>query len=192
MPTTAPRSVRELVPSGTHIARCIGFIHVGTYDDVNQNSEPDRKNEIRLTFEFPDILVPSRDGDNFPAILSQSYRLSMGEKANLRKIVEGIIGTSLDEEEAYGFDVESLVGMSCLITIKHKTSRKGNKYEQIASVSPLMQGQVAKDSPRAKKVLTYEKWDQEFFDNLPEFLRTLMASTDEYKKMIEGTKGQQA
>lgn len=186
MPLVATKPPRELIPQGSHIARCIGLVHIGTYASTDQSGKPDQKNEIRLTFEFPDVLGTNKEGDKLPLILSQGYRLSMGPKANLRKIVEGMIGTSLDDEEAYAFDTERLVGMPCAVVVKHKTSKKGSKYETIASVAPLMKDQVAKEASRPYKILTYDKWDEVFFQSLPEFLRKLMESTEEFSMMMRG------
>lgn len=186
MPTIAnkPNVERKLVPEGTHIARVIGFIYVGTIDDTYMGVAK-KLQKIRFTFEFPEELHVFKEGDDAkPLVHSEEYTLSMGSKSNLRPVVEGIIGTSLMDEEAYGFNLESLIGLCCLVSMKHKVSKKGNNYAYISSTAKLMKGQACKPAFNDYKVLNYsDKWDQAYFDSLPSFIKEKMVSSDEYKKM---------
>jgi hypothetical protein len=187
MPTLPPKSQRVLPPEGTHIGRCVGFIHVGTYDDEYQG-QPITSNKIRLTFELPDELHIFKEGDDAkPFTISQEYTLAMSSKANLRKLVEGIVG-ALHDEDAFSFDTEQLVGKCCLLTIKHRETAKGNKYAVIATASPLMKGQVCKEAFNPSKILNYtDHWDEDYFNSLPDFIREKMVTTQEYKNMTGQT-----
>lgn len=182
---TAPKNTREtvLIPEGTHVATVIGLIHIGTAEDTYMG-EVKKFNKIRLTFEFPEETKVFKEGEDAkPLVHSQEYTLSMGKKSNLRPIVEGLIGTSLTDEEAYNFNFESLVGISGLVSIKHGKSQKGTQYTKIASTSKLMKGQVAKAPFNPLKVLTYEKWDENYFNSLPDFIKDKIKNSDEYKAM---------
>ena len=148
MPTIAKvqNTPRTLPPEGTHIARVIGLINIGTIKEEYMG-ELKEQQKIRLTFELPEELHVFKEGDDAkPLVQSQEYTLSMGKKSNLRPIVEGILGTSLTDEEAFSFDVEKLLDMPCLISIKRDVSKKGAEYAKIASVSKLMKGQVCKSA----------------------------------------------
>jgi hypothetical protein len=165
------------------MARIVGLVHIGTNQDEYQG-EAIIQNKIRLTFELPEELHQFKDGDEpRPIIISQEFTLSMGEKANLRKLIEGVIGHHLTQEDANAFNVEELVNMACLVVVKHKTSGKGVKRAEISSASPLMKGQTCKPAINPLKVLTYEKWDEDYFNSLPDFLKEKMQTSDEYKKM---------
>jgi len=183
MSLKAPRSQSSytLAPKGAHVARLYQLINIGTNEEEYMGEIKDL-NKVRLTFELPlETKVFKEGSEPKPVVISQDYTLSMGKKANLRRIVEGMIGTSLNDEEAYGFDVESLMGTACLLTIIHKTSKTGKERAEIASVSPLMKGQVAPPQVNPTKVLTYSNWDQEFFESLPEFLQEKMMTSQEYQ-----------
>lgn len=190
MSTIAPRPVRVLPPEGTHIARCIGFIHIGTYDDEYQG-QPIVSNKIRLRFELPDETHVFKEGEDAkPFTIEQEYTLSMGNKSNLRKLVEGIVG-ALHDDDAFGFDAETLVGKCCLLTIKYRKTAKGNTYAQISTASPLMKGQVCKDSFNAQKILNYtDAWDEEYFNSLPDFIKEKMITTNEYKAKFSAVNGE--
>lgn len=187
MPTTPTKTniTRKLIPQGTHISRVVGFIHVGTVDEEYMG-EKKKMNKIRLTWELPEELQVFKEEEGpQPTLLSQEYTLSMGSKSNLRPIVEGIIGTSLTDDEAYSFDVEKLVGMPCLLSIKHGTSKKGVTFSRIAGTAPLMKGQVCKAAVAEYRVLNYqEKWDQAYFDKLPAFIKDKMVSSVEYQSKM--------
>ena len=184
MPTFSkkPTFTRELPPIGTHIATCYQFIHIGTNED-SFKGEPTLFNKIRLSFELPDEMRTFGDKGEQLMSISQEYTLSMGKKANLRKLVEGIIGTALSDGEAYAFDVESLVGMSCLVTIIHKTSQAGNVRAEISTASPLMKSQKKPAQINPSKVLSYNNFDEAFFQSLPQFIKDKIVSSAEYQEM---------
>src|SRR3990167_7229745 len=190
MTTLAPKSEKifVLAPAGTHMARCYYFLHIGTNLDQYMG-EPKEFNKIRLTFELPEeTKVFKEERGPEPIVISQEYTLSLGEKANLRKLVEGILGKTLTENEADTFDLESLVGEPCLLTIKHKTSKAGNERAEIASAAPLMKGQKCPKQVNASKILTYTNWSQELFETLPNFLKEKMKTSREHREMITGEK----
>jgi len=173
----------KMAPIGTHIARCYQFIHIGTNEDEYMGEKKDI-NKIRLTFELPEEKQVFREGDEpKPTVISQEYTFSMAPKANLRKLVEGIIGTTLADHEADSFDVDSIVGMPCLLNIVHKTSRTGKERAEIATASPLMKSMTAPVAFNPSKIMTYKNFDQEFFDKLPSFLKEKMTSSEEYYDM---------
>lgn len=186
MATFAPKPQSQFVnaPEGTHLARCISFIHIGTIMD-EYLGEAREFNKIRLTFELPQETKVFKEGEEAkPLVISQEYTLSMGEKANLRKLVEGMIGKSMVDGEADLFDVESLVGKACIINIKHKTSKAGKERAEIASAAPLMKGQECPPQVNPSKVLTYTSWNTELFNEQPQFLRESIMSSKEYKDMF--------
>lgn len=185
MPLISPKQniIRTLPTSGTHIARVIGLINIGTVEELYMG-DAKKMQKIRLTFELPDDLHVFKEGDDAkPLVHSEEYTLSMGKKSNLRPIVEGIIGIALTDEEAYGFDVEKLLNLPCLISIKIGKSKKGSDFAKVASTAPLMKGQVCKDAFNPITKLMYDNWNEAYFQSLPQFIKAKMQTSDEYKKM---------
>lgn len=186
MPTTAPKpkSTYKPAPQGTHMARLYQMVQIGTVREeyLGKLSE---FNKIRLSFELPLETKVWKEGEPAkPVSIHKEYTFSMGSKANLRKLIEGIIGTTLTDIEAYAFDVESLIGQACLITIKHKTSEKGNVRDEIASASPLMKGQECPAQFNPSNILTFNSWSEEKFEKLPGFIREKIMETPEYKGRV--------
>lgn len=182
----APKSnvQRTLAPEGTHHAVVVGLIEIGTVEG-EWKGQVKMQSKIRLTFELPEETKVWKEGEEAkPLVVSQEYTFSMAPKANLRAIIEGVIGTSLLDHEADAFDVEEILGKNCLISIKHKTSNAGNKYVIVDTTAPLMKGMSEKKPFNELKKLTYGEWNQEIFDGLPEFLQKQMQETPEYQSQF--------
>lgn len=144
--------------------------------------KPKMMNKIRLSFELPLKTKVFKEGEPAkPITIHKEYTFSMAEKANLRKLVEGMIGTTLIDHEAYAFDIETLVGMECLLGIKHKKTAKGNIRAEIASSSPLMEGQTCPTAINTPTILMYSSWDPAKFEAQPEFVREKMMESEEFK-----------
>ena len=180
---TKPNIQRTLVPKGTNIARVIGVIYMGTIQGEYMGS-PLVQQKIRLTWEFPEELHVFKDGDEAkPLVHSEEYTLSMNKKSKLRPIIEGIIGVTLTDEEAWAFDVASIINSPCLVSISHKVGAKsGLSFAKVSSTSMLMKGQTCKESYNPKRVFDYAgNWDEEYFNKLPNFIKEKMMTSAEYK-----------
>lgn len=185
MPTTAPKSEskpRVLPPQGTHIARVIRFIELGTQKVEWQGQEKEQY-KIWLDFELVDKTHVFKEGEEpKPFVVGSKLTFSMGSKANLRKIVEGIIGVGLLDHEAEAFDIEQLLGKACLVNIKNVT-KNDKTYTNIDTTTPLMEGMVAKEAFNPITKLSFGEWNQELFDSLPNFLKEAITVSPEYNRM---------
>ena len=172
---------RPLTPKGSHIATCYGLVQIGTVPVVWQGQTKEME-KVRLTWELPEELHEFKEGEGKkPLVISQEYTHSMGSKSNLRPIVEGILGVALQDEEAYAFDLEELLGRSCILSIQHDKTSKGNDFAFVQSASPLMKGMKAPAQINETSILTYEKWDEEKFNKLPSFITDKMKTSKQYK-----------
>ncbi len=180
----APKSTvnRVLPPVGTHIGRVIEIIYLGT-QKVTWKGQDKELFKVRIKWELPLKKHVFKEGDKEkPFVVNSEYTLSMGSKANLRPIVEGIIGVSLKDEEANAYDLDDLLGQSCLVSITHKEGESG-KYVIVNTTSPLMEGQTCPPPFNAIRILSFDKWNEEFFTSLPDFIKDKITSSKEYKKM---------
>lgn len=82
------------------------------------------------------------------------------------------------------FKIYNVIGKTCLLNIANKDKNDGTgKYHFIASVAKLMKGQKCPKAFNPPVVLTYENWNEEIFQKLPNFLRELMETTKEFKTL---------
>lgn len=201
MPTYSPKpstTSYEPAPAGTHVARVFKFMNLGTrfqeykgerkaYPDTLINFSLELPNEINK-FTYVDKETNEEVEVEKPFAISREFTLSMGKRSNLRPFVEGIIGVALTDQEAYAFDVESLVGMTCLVTIAHKKSPDGERtYANIVSTSPLVKGMQAPEAVNEPTIQDVNDMSKEQIELLPEWLRDKMIISDEYKARFDPT-----
>lgn len=181
----APREF-ELTPAGTHVATIFKIINLGhvPYEYMGESKEG---HFIRLFWELPNKKKKFTDIDGnereLPFAISRRLTLSMGPKSNLRPLVVGMTGTQfVNDEEAYMFNIYSLLGHSCLVNIVHEKSKDGTKtFAKVASASPLLDGMDRPEAINEQVILDVTKMTREEIDALPEYIAKEMQSSSEYR-----------
>lgn len=191
MPTFIPKQEKNFVlqPAGTHIARCVGMIQLGT-QEIEWLGVQKFLPKIRLTWELPEELHVFKEGEDAkPFVISQEYTLSMADKSKLRPVVEGLMG-KLTEAETEKFDIETLLGKCCLLTIVHNSSKSDSTkiFANVSTTAPLMKGMTCKSAYNPIQLFTFENWDQKVFDSFPEFIKDKIRASVEYPKLFPSRK----
>lgn len=170
-------SQRELAPEGnSQPAVCVGFTDLGTQAASNPEWPDQRK--CQLVFE----LVDEKTKEGRAMVVYKKYTYSDSDKGNLAKDLKQWLGV----KTVKGMDPDDLLGKPCLISIVHDETERGTfaKINAIAGVSKGMK--VRKQTePLRSLYLDADTFDQEIFDELPEFLRNLIAPTPEYAALME-------
>jgi hypothetical protein len=175
----------QLVPEGSHIARVYQLIHIGTIKSEWQGQTRDR-DVVRIAFELPNELRKFGDDSKERPMVINTGNLTntMGEKGKLRPLVQGIIGTKLDNEEAEFFELTDIVGIACMLTVIHEKDSKGIMRDRISSTAPLPKGMTAPAAINEPFILDFnENWSDIAARTLPQFLQDMIASSREYKAM---------
>lgn len=181
----APTPERILAPAGTFPARVYSIIYMGTVKGEYKGT-PTSSYRVRLSWELPTKTRKFKEDEPAkPFSVSKELTLSMGSKSNLRPIVEGMLGVSFTDDDAKSFDIDELLGKDCLINLTHKESPNG-KYVAINSTSQLPEGMTCPAAVNPAKILSYEKFDKDYFLTLPKFIKEKMEKTPEFIKMNGG------
>lgn len=121
----------EQPSTGMHQAVCV-FVHdIGTHVGEYQGKQNVR-HQVIVTWELAEKMKTG-EYEGKPFNVSKFYTLSLGDKANLRKDLEGWRGKAFTEEELQGFDLRKLIGVNCFLNL----SETENGKRKIASVNPL-------------------------------------------------------
>jgi len=181
----APSKPRILPPSGSYPARVSRIIYLGTVSG-EYKGVPNASPKVSITWELPTKTHVFKEGEEAkPFVVSKMFSHSMGKKSSLRPVIEGMLGISFQDEEAYAYDLDEALGQTCLIGIAHKDTPEGKKVE-IKSFSQLPEGMECPPAVNPPKILCYEKFDKEFFMTLPDWMKSEMAKTPEYIKLFGG------
>lgn len=169
-PTGGTPSEFKRVPAGSHIAVCNLIADCGMQPGSALYPNPKRKLYVR--FEIPTERVEyEKDGQTVegPMTLGSFYTASMNEKATLRKHLESWRGRSFTDEEAAQFDVSSILGKACMLSVVHSESG-GKVYANIASIGAMPKGIPI---PKGENPLLYydEHSPAADLDKLPKWLQ---------------------
>lgn len=177
---------RELIPAGNHVARCIGMIEIGNIMEQDFNTRQMKKAcKVMVTWELPDELrIFDEKKGKQPLVVSKEYTLSMNEKANLRKDLESWRSKGFTEIEAKSFDITVLLGIPCMLNISHipKPSNPTEMKEKIV-ITSLPKGLKVPDQINPFTILSYDNFDDKVFEKLPDFLKTKIKSSEEYRAL---------
>jgi len=173
---------RQLPPAGTHRAVLYKLINLGTLT-TEYKGQKKKQHKIRLFWELSDKMVEyEKDGEKIKAPFSVGgkFTFSLGDQSHLYPIVTGMIGQGLTEDERWNFDIESLLGMSCLVSVVHDKTQDGISFAKIASTSPLIEGMDAPTQVNPTTILDVRKLTKEEIDELREYIKNDMMSSSEY------------
>ncbi|MCA9324647.1 hypothetical protein KDA23_01080 [Candidatus Saccharibacteria bacterium] len=194
-PIKAPASAGgdfEIAPEGVFLARCYKMVDVGTQTETSQFGTKENR-KIYLYWE----LLQDADGGDAPKTeqgqpfsIFNSYKLSMHQKANLRKHLDSWRGKKFTEEEAADFDITKLLDKFCLIQIGHSTSKDGQKT--YANVDNIMHTKKTATGVNEISSFNAENPDMEVFNDLPEWLQNKIEDSPEWQDTDQPEEAQAA
>lgn len=171
-----------LIPAGNHLARCYGMVQIGTVKEETGIYAGKETHKVRISWETPHESHDFGKGLQ-PFSIHKEFTLSMNEKATLRKMLESWRGKAFTEVEAEKFDITKLLGKPCMINVIHKTSGKGSTYADISSIATLPKGFECPDQVNPTVELSFDNWNSQLFESLPDFVKNKIKSSKEYAAM---------
>lgn len=177
----------ENAPTGSHIARCIGLVDLGTQQHKGFQGQPDwASRDVRITFELPEtkmtgIYHPDSKGRPFGA--SITVKQSLHVSAKLRKLLKGWRGRDFTKEELVAFDLKNILGKPCLLNLV-----ENGDYVNIDSIAALPQGtKVPKQiNPTTYFSLAPDEFDVKAFGALHEKTQAKIKASPEYEALFAG------
>lgn len=163
---------------GTYPAVCCGLFDIGEqYSELFDKST----HKIVIQWEIPSETIETESGLK-PRVQSETYTLSLNEKAALRKVLESWRGRQFTEDELKEFDLRNILGVGCLITVIHRDGSNGNTYANVGSVAKLPKGFAAPIGTIAPVSFDLDDPDAyEKLGDLPEWLQKRVKNSNEYK-----------
>ena len=178
MPITVSGTNTEFAPApeGTHRAVCWRVIDLGL-----QDSTFGVKRVCLISWQLDE---QQQDGSAF--MVQRRYSMTLGKRSALREDLESWRGRAFTDQELEAFDLEALVGKSCLLGIKH-AERDGIVYANIASVTALPKG--TKPLPPIDDPYIVEGPSSPAFDRLTEKMQQIVAEGHERLALQRSTSG---
>lgn len=172
-----------LLEAGTYPAVCFGLVDIGAQENKMYNNV---SRKVVIMWEIPSETM-AIDGKTETRVISETYTSSLGDKANLRKMLEGWRGRPFTEQELMGFDLHNILGMSCLLGTIVKDKNGGGQFAKIGTVSKLPKGFPPVAGRKDKIVFDLdEPGALDAMANLPEWLQTRIKESTTYKRLTGG------
>lgn len=133
------------VPQGPHPAICDMFVDLGLQETTGKFAGK-VQHKVYFRWQIPSLrLSYEKDGQTFegPMTIGGKYTLSLHEKAALRKLLQSWRGKAFSPDELKRFDVTTVVGKACLLSVSHAPRDGGGVYANIDSVMRLPEGMKA-------------------------------------------------
>lgn len=143
---------REPIPAGIKTAVCSGIIDLGEQESKWQDKVKVAR-KVMFIWEIPSETIETEDG-TFPRTINKQFSLSLHERSGLRKMLQAWRGKTFTEAETEGFDLKSMLGAGCLLSIVHTVSKSnGNTYASVDTVMGLPEGVPA---PKASHLISFD------------------------------------
>jgi len=176
--TAKEEKTYDPISEGVHQGVCYAIYDLGTqYNKMFDKSA----HQCLIIWEIPSERIEiNKDGQtlSLPRVVSKTYTVSLGERANLRKHLESWRGRSFTAEELQGFDVSKLIGVNGMIQIIHKTT-DNKTFANISAILPLYKG-MAKLEPENPTVV-YRFEDGEPPEGTPKWIVEKIHESEEWK-----------
>ena len=136
--TTRKESSFTIAPAGQHGAVCVDIVDRGTV-----TGQYGSYHGIWIIWLIDKV---NEDFGDHYMVMSQ-YSLELTPKGKLTKLLGSWRGKPLSDEELQGFDVEKLLGVSCVLQVVHRQSGD-NTFANIDSIMPHIKGVPLPDTSR--------------------------------------------
>ena len=167
----------QQAPAGTHFARCVRIIDIGTQFGEYQG-KPNAARKIVVGWELPNERMTEGEYAGKPFVVTKWYTASIGEKANLRKDLVNWRGRDFTEEELKGFDVKNILTATCLLSLT--PNDKGKVRVTGVMKPPAGTAAPAQVNPVLYFSLERDEFSQATFDGLSEFWQTEIKKSPEW------------
>tara|TARA_R110000868_G_scaffold150390_1_gene373554 strand:- start:764 stop:1408 length:645 start_codon:yes stop_codon:yes gene_type:complete len=169
----------EQPPAGTHVARCIKVVDIGTQQGEYQGV-PNAKRQCIITFELPNELMTGEHAGK-PFITSKFYTASLGEKANLRKDLANWRGRDFTEEELNGFESKAIIDKGCMLSIT--LNDKGRA--RITGIMALPKGTQVPPRVNETVYFSLDEFDAGVYESLSDGIKKMISASPEYQRAIK-------
>jgi len=169
----------EQPPVGTHLARCVKIIDIGTQKGEYQGKATSKR-QVIIGWELPTELMQDGEQAGKPFTVSKFYTASLGEKANLRKDLENWRGRAFTEAELAGFDSANILGKPCMLSLT--TNDKGK-----VRVTGVMAAPKGMDIPPQVNPTLYfslDEFNPDTYESLSDGIKKLVQASPEYQQAV--------
>lgn len=175
----------EQCPTGSHIARCIKLLDIGTQKG-EWKGKPTHTHKIIIGWELPTALMTEGENAGKPFVVSKFYTFTISEKSNLRPDLVSWRGREFTTEEENEFDMKNILGKPCMLSVT--ANDKGKSIVSAVMAMPKGMEAPPQFNPTAYLSLERGEFDQKLFDSLSEKMQSMISDSPEWLELQEPDK----
>ena len=177
----------EQPPIGTHVARCIKVIDLGTQRGEYQGKAT-IKRQIIIGWELPNELMSEGDHAGKPFGVSKFYTASLNEKATLRADLANWRGRDFTPQELSGFDPKNVLGKNCMVSLTLNDKGKA----RVTGVMALPKGMEVPAAVNPMVYFSLDDFDARVYESLPDGFKKMISASPEYQQIMSRGSGASA
>jgi hypothetical protein len=131
----------ETVPAGVYTALCYRVIDLGT-QTTEFAGEIKEGHKVMISWEL--FGEGARMTDGRPFSVHKQYKISLHEKATLRKDLEAWRGKKFTADELEGFDVANVLGTACMMQV---VLSEDGKFANVGSIMSTKEKPTGENEP---------------------------------------------
>lgn len=169
------------IEPGTYPAVCYEMVDLGEqYSEKFGNSSK----QVLIGFEIPSETIEI-DGKVSPRVVSKQYGATLGKKSKLRSDLISWRGKEFTDEEIKKFDLKSIIGAPCMLSIINKDSN-GKTYANISGILALPKGMPKPklSSPDAVVTFDLDTDPLEKINDLPQWIQDRIRRSPTYEQRL--------
>lgn len=174
----------EQPPVGTHVARCIKVIDLGTQKGEYQGKVT-MKRQIIIGWELPNELMSEGELAGKPFGVSKFYTASLNEKANLRADLANWRGRDFTAQELAGFDAKNVLGKTCMVSLTLNDKGK----TRVTGVMAIPKGMTVPDAINPFVYFSLDEFDARTYESLSDGFKKMIAVSPEYQEIMRKGNG---
>lgn len=152
--------------------------------DLGQRVEQYQNKPAKLAPKCALVFLTNSQGE--VKDISAELTVSMGDKANLRILLEAWRGKSYTPEQAAaGVPLDKLVGHGALISVEHKRSGKGKIYAKIKTIAPLPKEMTAPSLNGYARPDFWAARKKAYADEAARFQQSVVARSEHPEQPVE-------
>jgi len=173
---------------GSYVARCYGFIDLGTqpHKSTHASKEDWVQRDVRFLFELPFNLMTGRfnkENEGKPFVVSITTKFSLAPGAKFFKMITGWRGKALTPDEAKTFPVRKMIGSTVRLSLI-----ENGEYTNIDSFSKIAANEAASVPPMISTPIYFsldpDEFKQEIFDGFSDKNKAKISSSPEYIELF--------
>lgn len=171
----------EQAPVGTHVARCIKLIDLGTQTG-EYLGQATKKRQLLVSWELPNALMTTGEFKGKPFSASKFYTMSLNEKSALRKDLVTWRGREFTPDELNGFEAKNILGKPCMISITLNQNGKA----KVSAVMSLPQGMTCPPQVNPSILFDLSNFSHEVFNTISKGIQAIIEKSPEFKHVSMG------